>query len=106
VFDMVRTYGIGNLVRRLKEIQSRFVFNKYLWLLIISAISLAAMLSLRPAEAANYYVQDYGAVGDGSTNDQAAIQAAIDDAASHGGGEVIFDGGRTYYTGNLFMRLR
>ena len=42
-----------------------------------------------------YHVRDYGAVGDGATNDAPAIQAAIDAMNAAGGGVLQF-GARTY----------
>lgn len=41
-------------------------------------------------------VKDFGAVGDGSTNDTAAIQAAVDAVSAAGGGTVYFPPG-TYF---------
>lgn len=46
----------------------------------------------------HYNVKRYGALGDNSTNDTAAIQAAIDAAEAAGGGEVYFPRGIYRYT--------
>jgi hypothetical protein len=43
-----------------------------------------------------FYVADHGAVGDGITDDMAAIKAAVTAAQQAGGGIVSLDGTRTY----------
>lgn len=52
-----------------------------------------------------FNVRDFGAAGDGTTKDTAAIQAAIDAAAHTGSGlrEVLLPPG-TYLSGSLFLR--
>ena len=52
----------------------------------------------------NIIVTEYGAVGNGVTNDTAAIQKALDDCASSGGGRVTIPCGKTFLTNSLQLR--
>lgn len=51
-----------------------------------------------------YNVLNFGAAGDGITNDTAKIQAAIDACHAAGGGKVILPGGKIYRSGTLVLR--
>jgi len=69
--------------------------------------ALLLLLALSPgtaaADPATYNVRDSGALGDGATNDTAALQKAIDTATTGGGGVVFFPPG-TYLTGSIELK--
>jgi polygalacturonase len=67
-------------------------------LVLATALSLFAGAAL----AVDFSVAKYGARGDGSTMNTAAIQKAIDTAAKKGG-TVVFPAG-TYLTGSIFVK--
>ncbi|MBR2730419.1 MAG: hypothetical protein IKD72_00300 [Clostridia bacterium] len=54
----------------------------------------------------SYNVLTYGAAGDGCTDDRAAIQAAIDACAADGGGRVLLESGRTFFSSALRLRAQ
>ncbi|MGB8847052.1 MAG: glycosyl hydrolase family 28-related protein, partial [Terracidiphilus sp.] len=56
-----------------------------------------------PGPTVSLNVKDYGAAGDGKSNDTLALQLAIERCAVLGGGEVVFPAG-DYATGALALR--
>src|SRR5688500_2646958 len=56
-----------------------------------------------PAKKKVYWVNNYGAVSDGKTVTTKAIQAAINDCATKGGGIVAFKPGQ-YLMGSIFIK--
>lgn len=64
--------------------------------------ALTLLMSLH-AVATNFTVTDYGAVGDGKTDNTAAIQAVLDRCSESGGGSVIFPAG-IYISAPLSLR--
>jgi polygalacturonase len=73
--------------------------------LILSAVVFnAAIFAVNAAPASNYFnVRDFGAAGNGTNLDSAAINQAIDTAAKAGGGTVYFPAG-TYLSGSLHLQ--
>jgi polygalacturonase len=61
------------------------------------------LLALLAAAKTTYDVTQFGAIGDGKTMCTAAIQAAIDRAATGAGGVVLIPSGR-FLTGSLILR--
>ena len=51
----------------------------------------------------NYLITDFGAAGDGKTLNTAAIQKAVDDCTSSGGGRVIVPAGR-FLSGTICLK--
>jgi hypothetical protein len=69
----------------------------------LAGLSSARVLFARSL-ASDYDIRSFGAVGNGSSLDTHAIQAAIDHASANGGGRVLIPGGRRFLTGALVLR--
>lgn len=75
----------------------------------LMATAIIACLTLGSCSAGQdnsntYNVADFGATGDGSTDDAAAIQKAIDQCSANGGGTVVFPAGKTFMTGPIELK--
>ena len=70
---------------------------------VIVSVLLLLALSGAYVIGAVYDVTDYGASGDGSTSDTAAINHTIDIAAANGGGTVYLPAG-TFKSGSIIMK--
>jgi hypothetical protein len=67
-----------------------------------TAVMMGLLTAAMVGRCAEFRVNDYGAKGDGKTEDTAAIQKAIDAAAKSGGTIVLKPG--VYLTGSLFLK--
>jgi len=71
-------------------------------LLILANSSIFAQTKIPEVISVDCRVRDYGAKGDGVTLDTAAINAAVQDCHSRGGGTVVVEAG-TYLTGSVHL---
>jgi polygalacturonase len=51
-----------------------------------------------------YDVLDFGAAGNGTTNDVSAIQKTVNTCTASEGGTVLFPAGRTYFSGTFVIK--
>lgn len=72
--------------------------------ILIAAITLLLVACTSTSSNSTFNVLDYGAKGDGSTDDAAAIQKAIDQCNEEGGGTVLFPKGHTFMAGPIQLK--
>lgn len=71
---------------------------------LLFIVTLLAAPSLWSAVPGMYVVTDFGAEGNGKTDDAVAIQKTIDLCSSNGGGMVLFPAGKTFMSGPLHLK--
>lgn len=69
--------------------------------LILVLFSLFLLNACQQRQNGVYNVMDYGAAGDGKTDDATAIQQAVDACSAAGGGTVLLPSGHTFLCGPL-----
>jgi hypothetical protein len=72
--------------------------------LAVAILVLFGRTTFAADNSGTFNVLDYGAIGDGTNDDTAAVQKAVDACAASGGGQVILPGGKTFLTGAITLR--
>jgi hypothetical protein len=70
----------------------------------VATVPLLGSRPLDRGDPAVFDISDFGAVGDGTTNDAPAIQAAIDRCSESGGGTVLVPPGSRHLTGSFVLK--
>lgn len=70
----------------------------------LAILTVTAACSGKSGDGTTYNVTDFGAVGDGETDDATAIQKAIDHCSENGGGTVTFPAGKIFMAGPLHLK--
>src|SRR5271154_2920134 len=68
---------------------------------VFLALLSTSVLAASPAVPSTWSVMDFGAKGDGKTDDTAAFQKAMDTAGQAGGGVVYAPRGNYFFAGHL-----
>jgi polygalacturonase len=83
------------------KLAASFVMRRSVWpALLTTALCLAPRAAI---SAGRVVISEHGAVGDGQTLNTRAIQTAIDQCATNGGGEIVVPKG-TFVTGSIFLK--
>lgn len=77
--------------------------NKRILSILVTIILCLAYACTPTGQGKTYNIMDYGAKGDGTTDDATAIQRAIDECSAAGGGTVIVPTGHTFLCGPLHL---
>lgn len=72
---------------------------------LLVVLILCAIAPYKAAGSANgvFNVLDFGAQGDGTNDDTAPVQKAVDACIANGGGQVFLPGGKTFLTGAITL---
>lgn len=79
------------------------MFMKFITRLSVFFLLFLIAVPALPQAADVYAVRDYGAKGDGKTDDTAAFQKALDAAGKAGGGTVLAGRGNYFFSGHLVV---
>jgi hypothetical protein len=77
--------------------------QRHYFTLILAIVAMLAT-SCGNNQSGVYNIMDYGAKGDGTTDDAEAIQKAIDECSQAGGGTVLFPAGHVFMSGPIHLQ--